>query len=332
MRFLRRVLNMLIVILFVSILMFVLVRVLPGDPVGAALGEGATKEQIDKFRVQMGMDRPLLVQYVTYLKGLFDGHFGVSLIETRDVGDIVWERLPATLELVLCSLLLAILFGVPLGILSATHRNGAIDQISRLCSLTGVAFPGFWLALMLQLLLGAALSLLPITGRLSGPPPTHLTGLFLVDSLLTGNLSAFGDALRHLIAPTVVLAVGPLAQITSMVRSTMLDELSKPYVSFSQAVGMPRFLINYKYALRNAFSSTLTLIGFLFPLMIGGAFVVEKVFAWPGIARFGADSILANDYNGIVGVTLVVCLFVVVVNFITDELYAALDPRIRLER
>jgi peptide/nickel transport system permease protein len=332
MRFLRRLLNMLIVVLFVSLMMFVLVRVLPGDPVGAALGEGATTEQVEKFRVQMGMDKPLPVQYAVYLRGLFDGHFGVSLIETRDVGDIVWERLPATLELVLCSLFLAIVLGVPLGILAATHRNGPVDQLSRLWSLTGVSFPQFWAALMLQLLLGAALALLPITGRLSGPPPAHITGLYLLDALLTGNGQAFGDALRHLISPTLVMAVGPLAQITSMVRSAMLDELGKPYVSYSQAVGMPRFLINYKYALRNAFSSTLTLIGFLFPLMIGGAFIVEKVFAWPGIARFGADSILANDYNAIVGVTLVVCLFVVAVNFITDELYVALDPRIRLER
>jgi len=322
---------MLIVILFVSIFMFVLVRVLPGDPVGAALGEGATKEQIDKFRTQMGMDKPLEVQYAVYLRGLFDGHFGPSLIEPRDVGDIVWERLPATLELVLCSLMLAIVLGVPLGIVAATHRNGPIDQLSRLWSLTGVSFPPFWAALMLQLLLGAALALVPITGRMSGPPPEHFTGLYLVDALLTGNLSAFGDALHHLIAPTLVMAVGPLAQITSMVRSTMLDELAKPYVSYNRAVGMPSFLINYKYALRNAFSSTLTLIGFLFPIMIGGAFIVEKVFAWPGIARFGADSILANDYNAIVGVTLVVCLFVVVVNFVTEELYSALDPRIRLE-
>jgi peptide/nickel transport system permease protein len=129
-----------------------------------------------------------------------------------------------------------------------------------------------------------------------------------------------------------VLALGPLAQVTSMIRSSMLDELARPYVSFSRAIGMPRFLINYKYVLRNAFSSTLTLIGFLFPLMIGSAFIVEKVFAWPGIARFGADAILANDYNGIVGVTLVVCLFVVAVNFVTEELYVMLDPRIRLQR
>jgi peptide/nickel transport system permease protein len=332
MRFLRRVLNMLVVLLFVSLLMFVLVRVLPGDPVGAALGDGATKEQVEKFRAQMGMDKPLQVQYLVYLRGLLDGHFGVSLVEPRDVGDIVWERLPATLELVLCSLMLAIIVGVPLGILAATHRNGPVDQVSRLSSLAGVSFPGFWAALMMQLLLGASLALLPITGRIAGPPPQDVTGLYLVDALLTGNFAAFADAGRHLIAPTIVLAVGPLAQITSMVRSSMLDELGKPYVAFSQAVGMPRFLINYKYALRNAFSSTLTLIGFLFPLMIGGAFVVEKVFAWPGIARFGADSILANDYNAIVGVTLVICLFVVVVNFVTEELYVALDPRIRLER
>lgn len=332
MRFLRRLLNTVIVVLFVSLLMFLLVRVLPGDPVAAALGDGVTKEQANQFRMQMGLDKPLYVQYADYLDQLAHGEFGRSLIESRDVGDIVAERLPATLELVIASLLFSVIVGVPLGILSATHRNGLLDQLSRLGSLTGVSFPGFWAALMLQLLLGAALALLPITGRLSGPPPEHITGLYLVDSLLTGNASAFWDAFRHLLAPMFVLALGPLAQVTSMIRSSMLDELSRPYVSFSHAIGMPNFLINYKYALRNAFSATLTLIGFLFPLMIGSAFVVEKVFAWPGIARFGADAILANDYNAIVGVTLVVCLFVVAVNFVTDELYVMLDPRIRLQR
>src|SRR5260370_19185109 len=313
MRFLRRVLNMLVVLLFVSLLMFVLVRVLPGDPVGAALGDGATKEEVEKLRAQMGMDKPLQVQYLVYLRGLLDGNFGVSLVEPRDVGDIVWERLPATLELVLCSLILAIIVGVPLGILAATHRNGPVDQVSRLSSLAGVSFPGFWAALMLQLLLGASLALLPITGRIAGPPPQDVTGLYLVDALLTGNFAAFADAGRHLLSPTIVRASGPLAQITSMVRSSMLDELGKPYVAFSQAVGMPSFLINYKYALRNAFSSTLTLIGFLFPLMIGGAFVVEKVFPWPGIARFGADSILATHYNAAVAVPLAIFLFAVAV-------------------
>jgi peptide/nickel transport system permease protein len=332
MRFLRRVMNTVIVLLFVSLLMFLLVRVLPGDPVAAAMGEGVTTEQANRFRAEMGLDKPLYLQYASYLRQLASGQFGRSLIESRDVGAILSERLPATLELVICSLVLAVVLGVPLGILSATHRNGLLDQASRLASLTGVSFPGFWAALMLQLLFGAALALLPITGRITGPSPTHITGLYLVDSLLTGNRGAFDDSLHHLVAPTIVLALGPLAQVTSMIRSSMLDELARPYVSFSRAIGMPRFLINYKYVLRNAFSSTLTLIGFLFPLMIGSAFIVEKVFAWPGIARFGADAILANDYNGIVGVTLVVCLFVVAVNFVTEELYVMLDPRIRLQR
>lgn len=324
---------MLAVLFCVSVVMFALVRLLPGDPVAASLGnEGATPEQVEQLRRQLGLDQPLPIQYLVYIGNLLTGDFGMSLIERRDVGEIILERLPATLELVIWALGAAVLLGVPLGVLAATHRNGFVDQTSRVATLTGVSFPDFWVALMLQLALGAMLSLVPITGRIDGPPPSPITGMMTFDALLTGNWTAFRDAFSHVVTPVIVLASGPLAQITRMTRSTMLDELGKSYVAFARATGMPPLLIHYKYALRNAFSATLTLIGFLIPLMLSGAFIVEKVFAWPGIARFGIDSIMANDYNAMVGVTLVICLFVVVINFVTEELYAVLDPRIRMER
>lgn len=332
MRFLERLLHMALVLVGVSILIFVLVRVIPGDPVAVALGDRATPAEVSRLRAEMGLDQSLPVQYLHYVRGLMEGHFGPSLIEQRDVGPIIAERLPATLELITVAMLLAVVFGVPFGVMSAVHRDGAVDHTSRIASLFGVSFPQFWVALIFQLVLGSWLLLLPITGRISGPPPEHITGFFLLDSLLTLNFAAFSDALRHIAGPAIVLALGPLANITRLVRASMIDELGKPYPALSRAIGMPALLINYKYVLRNAFSSSLTVIGFLFPLMLGSAFVVEKVFAWPGIARFGADAIVANDFNAVVGVTLVICVFVVVINFVVDELYAVIDPRIRLGR
>lgn len=325
-----RLLQILLVLFGVSVIIFVLVRVLPGDPIAAALGDRASKAQIEQLRSEMGVDRPILEQYVHFITGVFQGRMGLSLIERRDVAEIIMSRLPATLELVIVALMMAIAVGVPLGVLSGVHRNSAIDHVSRLTALGGVSFPQFWMGIMLQLLLGSFLALLPITGRIAGPPPTHITGLFLLDSVLTLNGSAFVDSLRHILAPAAVLAVGPLANITRLIRANMIDELGKAYPEFLNALGVHPFIVNYKHVLRNAFSSTLTIIGFLIPILIGSSFVVEKVFAWPGLARFGADAIIASDFNGVVGVTLTVCLFVVVVNAIVEELYAVLDPRVAL--
>lgn len=330
MNFLMRLLQMLIVLMGVSIFMFVLVRVLPGDPVAAALGERASAAQIEQMRQQMGLDQPLPVQYIDFISGIFNGQMGVSLVERRDVAAVIADRLPATLELITVSLLIAIVLGVPLGVISAVRKDSTFDNFSRLIALAGVSFPQFWVGIMAQLVLGSFLALLPITGRISGAPPMSITGFYLVDSLLSLNFAAFGDSFRHILAPALVLAVGPLANIARLIRANMIDELSKSYPALGQALGMHPFIINYKYVLRNAFSSTLTVIGFLIPILIGSAFVVEKVFSWPGIARFGADAIIASDFNGVVGVTLVVCAFVVVINFLVEILYPVLDPRIRL--
>lgn len=326
----NRLFQMALVLIGVSVLVFVLTRVLPGDPVAAALGDRASPAQVEQFRSELGLDKSLPLQYLSFVSGLLNGQMGYSLVERRDVAEIIVSRLPATLELVLVSLLLAIVIGVPLGVMAAVYRDRVADGLSRVVALIGVSFPQFWVGIMLQLILGLSLALLPITGRLSVPPPPTITGFLLLDSLMAWNWTAFGNALRHIIAPAIVLSVGPLATIMRMIRANMIDEFSKPYPELARALGMPSFIINYKYVLRNAFSSTLTMIGFLVPIMIGASFVVEKVFAWPGIARFGADAIIANDFNGVVGVTMVVCVFVVVVNFLVEILYPILDPRIRL--
>lgn len=327
---LSRLVQMLVVLAGVSVLVFVLTRVLPGDPVAAALGDRATPEQMAQLRTEMGLDLPLWQQYGHFVGGLFSGDMGMSLVEKRNVSVVIAERLPATLELIFTSLLIAIAVGVPLGVLAAVYRNGIVDQASRAVALFGVSFPQFWVGIMLQLCLGLWLALLPITGRSSVPMPEAITGFLTIDSLIALDFTAFLNAVMHLICPALVLAAGPLATIMRMVRANMIDEFEKPYPELARALGMHPFIINFKYVLRNAFTPTLTLIGFLIPIMIGSSFVVEKVFAWPGLARYGADAIMGNDLNGVIGITLVICLFVVVLNLIVDLLYPIIDPRIRL--
>lgn len=327
---LSRLVQMLVVLAGVSVLVFVLTRVLPGDPVAAALGDRATPEQMAQLRTEMGLDLPLWQQYGNFVGGLFSGDMGMSLVEKRNVSVVIAERLPATLELIFTSLLIAIAVGVPLGVLAAVYRNGIVDQASRAVALFGVSFPQFWVGIMLQLCLGLWLALLPITGRSSVPMPEAITGFLTIDSLIALDFTAFRNAVMHLICPALVLAAGPLATIMRMVRANMIDEFEKPYPELARALGMHPFIINFKYVLRNAFTPTLTLIGFLIPIMIGSSFVVEKVFAWPGLARYGADAIMGNDLNGVIGITLVICLFVVVLNLIVDLLYPIIDPRIRL--
>jgi len=330
---LKRFLYGIFVLIGLSMLMFFLVRLIPGDPIGVMLGPMATEEDIVELSHQMGLDKPLHIQYFRYIKGIFfEGKLGMSLVEFRDVSEIISEKVMATVELVLIAIFIAIILAIPLGVLAATHRNGIIDHFSRLLALSGISFPEFWVALIVQLFLSYLWNMFPLCGRIAVLPPSHITGLYLLDSILTLNFVAFKDSFLHLICPAVVLSLSPLANITRLVRVGMIDELFKDYAVVTQATGISDILIKYKYVLRNAFSASLTMIGFLIPLMIGSAFVVETVFAWPGIARFGADSMLNNDFNGIIGVTLIIGIVFVFMNIIVDLLYAVLDPRIRLER
>lgn len=321
------------VLVGLSILMFLLVRVMPGDPVRMVLGPQATQEDVDKLSHQMGLNRPIFIQYLKYVENIcLNGKLGISMIERRDVTEIISDKLPATIELILVAIVIAIVIAVPLGVVAATHRNGVLDYVGRLLALSGVSLPQFWVCLLVQLTFGYFLDLLPLTGRISNLPPTHITGLYLIDSLITLNYSAFADSFLHILSPAFVLALSPLANVTRLVRASMIDELHKDYAQISLARGMSDTIVYYKYVLRNAFSSSLTMIGFLIPLTIGSAFVVETVFAWPGIARFGADSIINSDFNGVVGVALIIGVAFVLINIVIDALYAVLDPRIRLVR
>ena len=328
----KRLPYMILVLVGISLLIFFLARVMPGDPARLALGPEATKEQVKALRHKLGLDQPLYTQYYVFLKGLFKGELGMSLVTKRDVSKDLIQRLPATLELVVAALTIAVLGGIPLGILSALHKDRTIDQLSRIFAFAGVSLPRFWIGIMFQIALAYTLGLLPITGRISGDPPAHISGLYLLDSLLTKDFPAFIDSLKHILLPAITLSLSPLAQITRLIRASMIEQLRKDYTVVSRIIGMPENLNIYKYMLKNAFTATLTVIGLLFGWLIGNAFVVEQVFSWPGMARYGVNSVLRSDFNAVVGVTLVVGVGYVLINFIVDLLYGYLDPRIRLKK
>jgi len=327
----RRFLEAIPTLFGLSVLMFVLTRIVPGDPVRVALGEYATEEEVRQLRAEMGLDQPLHIQYIDWLTGIFQLDWGRSLQTRQNVYTEISQTFPATLELVLTAVFLAVVLAVPFGVIAASNKDHWQDHVSRISALVGVSMPRFWLGIVLQVLVVVWLGLFPLTGRLSGPAPPHVTGLYLIDSLLAGEPGTFVDALKHLFLPALTLCVGTLAQVMRLVRSDMIDESREDYILAARAYGLPNNLITYKYMLKNAFSSSLTVIGLAIGVLLGGAFVVEIVFAWPGMARFGVRSIQFQDYNAVMGVVMVIGVAYLTANFIVDVLYSYLDPRIRLE-
>ena len=329
---LRRVAELVVVMVGLSVLIFILSRVLPGDPVRFALGPGATAEQVAKLTRDMGLDQPLVVQYARLMRGVFAGDLGVSLSTFRSISQDLLTFLPASLELAFVSMGLAVLLGVPLGVATAMGRNRWPDFVGRSLAFSGVALPIFWLALIAQLVLAFALSLFPPLGRIGADtaPPPAVTGSYLLDALLAGDIGLFAHVLSYILLPAFVLCLSPLAMILRLLRASMIEEMGRDYVLTARANGMPRNLIVYKYMLRNAFSATLTIIGLLFGYFIGSAFIVETVFSWPGIGRYGVRALQFKDFNGIIAVTLVIGFAYALANTVVTILYAWLDPRLRL--
>ncbi|MFQ5795428.1 MAG: ABC transporter permease [Candidatus Bipolaricaulia bacterium] len=327
-----RFVQSILVLIGLSILIFFLSRFSPGDPVRLLLPVEAPASEIQRVRHELGLDRPLHIQYLLYIKGLFQGKLGLSFFTRRDVAEDLADRIPATFELVLVGMFFAVILGVPLGVISALRKDRWPDHASRLFAFAGVSLPRFWVGIMFQLAFAYSLGWFPLLGRIGGESPTHITGFYLLDSLITGNGSAFWDSFRHIVLPAIALALSPMAQIMRITRASMIDEQWKDYTTVSRVLGMPRGLLVYKYMLKNAFTSTLTVIGLLFGFFLAGAFVVETVFAWPGMARYGVQAVLFKDFNAVVAVTLIIGLTYVLVNAIVDVLYGYLDPRIRLRR
>ena len=324
----RRFAQIVPTLLGLLVLIFFVSRVMPGDPVRLALGPEATRDQIDTYRAKLGLDRPLPAQFGRYLAGVVQGDFGESIRTYRDVRLDLRDFLPATVELVLAALLLAVVVGVPLGILSAAHRHTWIDDLTRLLAVPGVALPRFWVGILLQVGLAYRLGLFPLVGRASRPPRA-LTGLHVLDALLTGNGAALGDALLHLALPAFTLALPTLAQLARITRASMIDVFRRPFILVHRAYGLPPRRLIWRYGLRNGLTSVLTLIGMTYGALIENAFLVEVVFSWPGISAYGAAAVLAKDFNAVVGVTLVIGLSFVLANFLVDVGYGLVDPRVR---
>jgi peptide/nickel transport system permease protein len=326
---LRRVLFFVPVWLGVATAVFLLVR-LSGDPAVAILGDKAPPSALQTFREREGLDRPLPVQYAAFLRDLARGDLGRSYRTSRPVAQDLAEYFPATIELTLLAMALAVAAGVTLGTFAAVHRNGAFDVASMVVALVGVSVPVFWLALLAMKALGEGAGLLPVGGRLSAGTELHaLTGLYTLDSLLRGDFDAFGDAVGHLVLPACVLATVPAAIVTRMTRSTLIEALGKDFVRTAAAKGLPRGQVVVRHALRNSLVPIVTVIGIHFGLLLGGAVLTETVFGWPGLGKYTVDSVLRRDFHAVQGALLLMATTFVLVNLVVDVLYGLLDPRIR---
>ena len=317
-------------LLGVSIVVFFMVRAIPGDPAQIMLGQQATQEQVQQIRENMGLDKPIFVQYGLFLKDALRGDLGDSIVTGRPVTTELLTRLPATLELTTFAMLIAILVGIPVGVISAVRQYSLLDKTTSVLALTGISMPIFWLAMILVVIFGVNLELLPFPGRLDPTTGiTAITGFVLVDSLLTLNFAGFWDGLLHLIMPALALATIPMAVIMRMTRSSMLEVMNEDYVRTARAKGVVPWRVVFKHALRNAMLPTITVIGLQAGLLMGGAIITETIFSWPGIGLYAYNSISARDYASVQGVVLYGALLFVLINLLVDILYAILDPRVR---
>lgn len=329
---LRRVALTVPVLFGLTVLVFAIARLLPGDPVALAAGPNATPAEIEAYAREFGLDRPIPVQYWRYLTGLLAGDLGVSIFTRRPVAEDIAAYLPATLELVLAAMLIAVLVGLPAGLFAAVRRDRWPDHLARVLALGAISMPRFFLGLLLQLGLAMALGWLPLGGRfpITLDPPPRVTGFFTLDSLIAGDLGAFALALQHLLLPALALSLSPLATIMRMMRASTLEVLSRDYVLTERALGLPERLIVTKYVARNALSATLTVIGLYFGWLLGGTVLVETVFDWPGLGLYATKSVVTQDFMPVIGVTLVIGTLFVLINLVVDILYGIVDPRVRL--
>lgn len=315
----------------VSILVFLMLHLIPGDPALLILGEHASKASLAILREQMGLDKPLAVQYFIYISHIFHGNFGTSTVSGDSVLSEFMQRFPATVELSSVAMIFAIIMGIGAGIISALKRYSIFDYSAMTGSLAGVSMPVFWLGLMLIYVFSVKLAWLPVAGRLGYQfDITHITGLYLVDSLLTDNIPAFFDALKHLILPAFALSTIPMAIIARMTRASMLEVLKEEYIKTAKAKGCTKTQIILKHGLKNALLPILTVTGLMLGTLFGGAILTETTFSWPGIGKWLVNALNQRDFPVIQSATLIIASMFVIVNLVIDVLYAFVNPRIRL--
>lgn len=330
---LRRIALLPVVLVGLSVLVFVIGRLLPGDPAGLAAGPDASREVVEALRQEFGLDRPVIVQYANYLLALLEGDWGRSILTRRPVAADIAVYLPATLELVIAAMLIAISLGIPAGIVSACYANRLPDYLTRAFSLGAVSIPPFFTGLLLQFAFAMMLFWAPLGGRfpITELPPPFVTGFLTIDSLIAGDLSALATALAHLALPAATLSCLALATAARITRASFLEVLQQDYIMTERALGLSQAQIVLKYTLKNALSSTLTMLGLSFGWMLGGTVLVETVFDWPGLGLYATQAIVTQDFTPVMGVTLVIGIVFVLINLAVDLLYGLLNPKVRYE-
>ena len=309
---------------------FFLMHVIPGDPVRIMFGEEMPEDAIEEMRHQLGLDRPIYIQYVDYMTKFFRGDLGVSWLFKVPVIHKVKEVYPTTLEIAIGGLILAASMGVPIGILAALKRGTKIDHTIRILTLYLYSNPGFWLALLLQLLFGVLLGLLPISGRSPVTSTLHrVTGLLIIDSIIALDFRAFIENLRYLILPCLTIGITSIPMLSRLSRAAMLNELGEDYIITARAKGLPERVVVYKHALRNATLPIITSLGGTFIGLLGGTVITEKIFSLPGLGRLLLESLTGRDFDMIQGVVGVYAVIVVLLNTIVDLIYASADPRVK---
>lgn len=318
--FVPTLLGLLAIVFFIS-------HVIPADPAAFVAGENASPATIAAIRARLGLDQPLHIQFWRYIESILQGEMGRSIYTGRPVAEDLMSRLPATLELALATVVVAMAVGVPVGVVSALYRNSWLDHALRVVTIAGLAIASFWFAILLQLLFSMRLGWTPLHGRIEGWGPEQITGFYTIDALILQDHEILLDALQHMILPVVTLAVPATATIVRFTRAGVLNALQSNYVLYETAMGYPRRLVIWKYVLRNALIGTVTQIGLIFGILLAGAVVVEAVFDWPGLGTFAVNSILSSDYNAVMGFTVIVGTMFIVVNLLVDILHGMIDPR-----
>ncbi|GAA4085756.1 ABC transporter permease [Nonomuraea sp. NPDC050663] len=328
----RRLLVLVPVLLGLSIALFAWVRALPGSPAQALLGERATQAQIEMINRQMGLDQPLYEQYLRFLGKVVRLDFGTSVQTSQPVIDEMIRRFPATFELGVTALLIAVVVGVPLGYFAARRNGTWLDSATITGSLIGITIPVFFLAYMLKYVFAVKLGWFPNTGRQEARmlDVEHPTGFYVLDGLVTGNMAAFWDAILHLVLPAIALATIPLAIIARITRAAVLDVLNEDYVRTAESKGLTSGVVTRRHVLRNALLPVTTVIGLQFGLLMSGAILTETVFAFPGVGKFVADAIPTRDYPSLQGFILVIATLFVLINLVVDVAYGLIDPRVRV--
>lgn len=329
----KRLLMLIPVLIGVSLIVFVLLRVAASDPAPVVLGQHATAESMEEWREANGLNDSIVKQYFDFITGAVQGDFGESYYTKTPVIDEIGSRFPATIEIAIFAIIVASVFGILVGVIAAVKKNSIIDNASMVLSLVGVSIPIFWLGILLIILFTKVLGWLPASGRIDVTfSVNNVTGLYLIDTLISGDFEAFKNALWHLILPGMTLALYTLAIISRMTRSSMLDTLGQDYIRTARSKGLSEGKVIIRHGLRNALMPIVTVIGLQFGSLLGGAVLTETVFAWPGIGSYTVECINKSDFPVIQAVVLIIATIFVVMNLIVDIIYAFLDPRIKYGR